>query len=251
MLVDTHCHLNDEKLINNVDKIVMDSNEAGVTQMIVNGCDTITNNIALNLADRYDCVYAALGYHPTEDEDVDLIYLEKNIINDKVVAIGEIGLDYYYTRDNEVKQKEKFIKQLDLAIKYDLPVIIHNRCATDDMYHILKNYKGKIRGVIHCFSGSIETANMFIGLGFKLGIGGVITFKNNDNLRSVIKNISLDNIVLETDSPYLTPEPYRKYVNEPKYVVQVAKCLADIYQISYEEVCSITSDTANHLFYLS
>lgn len=251
MIVDTHCHLNDDKLVSRVDDVVKDAVAAGVGIMIVNGCDTLTNDLSLKYAEEYESVFSALGYHPTEDEDVDLEYLEKNIVNDKVVAIGEIGLDYYYTRENEDIQKNKFISQLELAVKYDMPVIIHNRCATDDMYHILKNYKGKLRGVIHCFSGSLETANMFINLGFKLGIGGVLTFKNNDNLRNVIKNISIDNIVLETDSPYLTPEPYRKYVNEPKYIVEVAKCLSDIYGISYDEVCHITTHNADELFRLS
>ena len=251
MIVDTHCHLNDEMLISRVDEVVNDAYNSGVNYMIVNGCDTLTNNLALEYSLKYEGVFAALGYHPTEDEDVDLEYLEKNIVDDKVVAIGEIGLDYYYTRDNEEKQKEKFIKQLDLAVKYDLPVIIHNRNATDDIYHILKKYEGRLRGVIHCFSGSIETANMFIKLGFKLGIGGVITFKNNDNLRNVIKNVSIDNIVLETDSPYLTPEPYRKNINEPKYVVEVVKCLAEIYGLSYEEVCNITFHNSDDLFYLT
>lgn len=248
MLVDTHCHLFDEKIINDVDNIIESALYNNVKCMIVNGCDTKSNNQTLDLSSRYPSVYAAVGYHPTEIEDVDINYLEKHILLDKVVAIGEIGLDYYYTKDNKDEQIDKFVKQLDLAVKYEKPVIIHNRCATDDMYHILKNYKGKLKGIIHCFSGSVETARMFIDLGFLLGIGGVLTFKNNDNLRDVLKNISINNIVLETDSPYLTPEPYRKYVNEPKYVVEVAKLISNIYGISIEEIEDITTKNALNLF---
>lgn len=248
MLVDTHCHLFDDKLINDVDNIINSAISNNVKCMIVNGCDTKSNDLALDLSKRYPSVYTAVGYHPTEIDEVDINYLEHHINDDKVVAIGEIGLDYYYTKDNNSEQIEKFTKQLDLAVKYKKAVIIHNRCATDDMYHILKDYKGKLNGIIHCFSGSIETANMFINLGFFLGIGGVLTFKNNDNLREVLKSISIQNIVLETDSPYLTPEPYRKYVNEPKYVVEVAKVLANIYGISIQEVEDITTKNALSLF---
>lgn len=247
MLVDTHCHLQDDKLIDNIDEVVNSALSSNVKIMIVNGYDTKSNIQAINLSKSYESVYAAVGYHPTEQDDVDIEYLESVINLDKVVAIGEIGLDYYYTKDNRNQQIEKFTKQLDLAVKYNKPVIIHNRNATDDMYHILKKYKGKIRGIIHCFSGSIETANMFIELGFLLGIGGVITFKKS-NLGEVIKTISLNNIVLETDSPYLTPEPYRKYLNEPKYVAEVAKYLSDLYGT---DISSQTTRNALELFGIS
>ena len=248
MLVDTHCHLQDDKLIDNIDEVVNSALNNDVKIMIVNGYDTKSNISAISLSKTYGPIYAAVGYHPTEQDDVDIEYLESVINLDKVVAIGEIGLDYYYTKDNREQQIEKFVKQLDFAVKYNKPVIIHNRNSTDDMYHILKKYKGKIRGIIHCFSGSIETANMFIELGFLLGIGGVITFKKS-NLSEVIKNISLSNIVLETDSPYLTPEPYRKYLNEPKYVAQVAKYLSNLYDT--DTVSSVTTKNALELFGIS
>lgn len=248
LFVDTHCHIQDDKLISNVESVVNNAFLNDVKIIVVNGCDTVTNKLAIELGEKFDSVYAAVGYHPTEEEDVNIKYIEETLKLNKVVAIGEIGLDYYYTKENAEFQKSKLIKQLDLAVKYDKPVIIHNRNATDDLYHILKNYKGKIRGIIHCFSGSIETANMFINLGFFLGIGGVLTFKNNTNLREALKNIPIDKVVLETDSPYLAPEPYRGSVNEPKHVVEVAKMMANIYNLSLEEVSFLTSKNALDLF---
>ena len=163
----------------------------------------------------------------------------------KIIAIGEIGLDYYYTKDNKEKQIEVLRKQLSIAQKLNLPVVIHSREATQDTINVLKDYK--VKGVIHSFSGSLETAKIYISKGYMLGIGGVVTFKNS-NLYKVIEEIGLNNIVLETDAPYLTPEPYRGHQNSSKYVPYVSKKLSEILKIKEEEVAKITSKNASSLF---
>ena len=167
------------------------------------------------------------------------------IKNNKVFAVGEIGLDYHYNDENKKEQREYFIKQLDLAIKYDLPVIIHIREAMQECFDILKTRKN--RGIIHCFSGSTEMAREYIKLGYKLGIGGVLTFKNS-KLYEVIEKIDLKDIVLETDSPFLSPEPYRGKKNKPSNVFYVAKRIAEIKNISIEEVINTTTKTASQIF---
>ena len=189
-------------------------------------------------------IYITLGYHPEYANDIndeDLILLEKQISEnkDKIVGIGEIGLDYYYQKDNKDQQKKLFESQINLAKKYNLPIIVHSRNATEETYDILK--KSNVTGIIHCFSGSLEMANKYIQLGYKLGIGGVITFKNS-NLKNVIKEIDLKNIVLETDSPYLSPERGNK--NEPSNIKKIAEFIASIKNISYEEVAHVTTKIA-------
>ena len=169
------------------------------------------------------------------------------VSSSRSVAIGEIGLDYYWRKDNKEKQRDLFQKQLDLAVKHQMPVIIHCRDAIQELYDILSQYKGKVKGVIHCFSGSYEMARAFIELGFVLGIGGVLTFKNS-KLYQVVEKIPLSSIVLETDSPYLTPEPHRGEMNESKYIPLIAEKIAQIKGISLSEVEKITTDNAKRVF---
>ena len=210
-MIDTHCHLFTSEY-DDLDNLLKTIENAGI-KCIVNGCDMLSNKEVLELSSKYDFIYSAIGFHPSEVDNVPnnyIDYLEKNI--DRVVAIGEIGLDYYWVKDNKDKQIELFENQLKLAEKYNKPVIVHCRDAWNDTYNILSKYK--VIGVIHAFSGSFEMANMFIKLGFKLGIGGVITFKKC-NLKDVVKEIGISNIVLETDSPYLSPEPFRGKRNNP------------------------------------
>lgn len=252
-MVDYHMHLQSE-YYDNIEDVINNCLANNVKYIVTSGYDLNSSLEAIRLANTYSFVYASIGISPQCIEDFNeenLKIIEENLSNPKVLFVGEIGLDYYYGRQNEKEQKEKFIQQLDLAVKYNLPVIIHNRNATDDIYNILKLYKGKLRGIIHCFSGSIETANMFIKLGFLLGIGGIVTFKNNDNLRTVLKHVALDNIVLETDSPYLTPVPFRKNHNEPKYIIETAKVLACIYNMDLLDIGKITSSNALNLFKLN
>lgn len=243
-MIDTHCHLLSSEY-DNLKEILNDIEKANI-KCIVNGCDMLSNIESLELSKKYDFVFSAIGFHPSEVDSIQddyINFIEKNINN--IVAIGEIGLDYYWTKDNSDKQKKVFENQLMLAEKYNKPVIVHTRDAIMDTYNILKKYK--VRGVIHAFSGSIEMAKKFINLGFKLGIGGVITFKNC-NLKDVIKELDISNIVLETDSPYLSPEPVRGKKNTPLNLKYIAKFISNLKDISYDKVCEITTITAKDLF---
>lgn len=243
-MIDTHCHLLSSEY-DNLEEVLNDIEKSNI-KCIVNGCDMLSNIESLELSKKYDFVFSAIGFHPSEIDSIpdDYInYIENNI--DNIVAIGEIGLDYYWTKENKDKQKEVFENQLMLAEKYNKPVIVHTRDAIMDTYNILKKYK--VRGVIHAFSGSIEMAKKFINLRFKLGIGGVITFKNC-NLKDVIKELDISNIVLETDSPYLSPEPVRGKKNSPLNLKYIAEFISNLNDISYDNVCNITSNTATSLF---
>ena len=247
MFVDTHCHLSKEDY-DNIDREIEEDKAAKVFKKIVSGCSKKTIEEALLLKDKYDIVYVTIGYHPEYASTVtieDLDYLKSLLKEKKVVGIGEIGLDYHYGKENIDKQKWLFEKQLEIAEEFNLPVVIHSRDATKDTIDILKKYK--VKGIIHCFSGSLEIANIYIKMGFLLGIGGVLTFKNS-KLKEVVKEISLDSIVLETDSPYLTPVPFRGKQNSSKYLYYIAEFIADIKNIGIKEVAETTSKNAESLF---
>ena len=247
-LVDTHCHMN---LTDDIDSIIMDAEKNNVLKFIISGCDKKSIRDGLEIIYRYPNVFMTIGFHPDEVDDLtdkDINDLEVLIkTNKKIVGIGEIGLDYYHNDMNKEIQKEFFEKQLALAEKYDLPVVIHSRDSIQDVYDILKEHK--CRGVIHCFSGSLEMAKRFIDLGFYLGIGGVLTFKNS-KLKEVVSELSLDNIVLETDSPYLAPEPYRGHTNYPKNIKIIATELRKIKEITLEEVTEKTTGNVNKIYNL-
>ena len=203
----------------------------------------------IRIEDKYDDIFVTIGYHPSEAKIIlnsDISALEKHLIDDKVVGIGEIGLDYHYGKDDIDLQKELFKKQLDLAIKYKLPVVIHSRDATLDTINILKEYPDVI-GDIHCFSGSVETARQYINLGYYLGIGGVVTFTNS-NLSKVVKEIGIDNIVFETDSPYLTPVPFRGKKNSSKYIPYICKKVAETLGEDEDMVAKKVLDNTYNLF---
>ena len=247
-LVDTHCHMN---LTDDIDSMIMDGEKNNVKKFIISGCDAKSIRDGLEIIYRYPSIFMRVGFHPDEVDDLtdkdinDLEILIKT--NKKIVGIGEIGLDYYHNDMNKETQKEFFEKQLDLAEKYDLPVVIHSRDSIQDVYDILKKHKN--RGVIHCFSGSIEMAKLFIDLGFYLGIGGVLTFKNS-KLKEVVSELSLDNIVLETDSPYLAPEPYRGHTNYPKNIKIIATELRKLKDVTLEEVTETTTSNVNRIYNL-
>lgn len=248
MFVDVHCHL-DSEFYSNVNNIIMNAVKNNVGKLVYNGCNMKTNREVLELTDKYDCVYGAIGFHPTELNDIleeDYAFLEDNIRNKKIVAIGEIGLDYHYEDTDKDKQKYHFIRQLELARKYNLPVIVHSRDSIQDTYNILKQYS--VRGVLHCYSGSVEMAREFIKLGYFISVGGIITFKNAKNIIEVIKNIDLSYILLETDSPFLTPEPYRKKQNEPMYIPIIANKISEVKGCSIKEVEDVTTANACRLF---
>ena len=247
MLTDTHCHIY-KQYYENIAKVLEEATKSGVSRVINNATDLDSMKEVLELKDKYPNMYVALGIHPEavmEYHESDLTFLKEKLKEDKVVAIGEIGLDYHYSKDNKAKQIELFEKQLQIASAVDKPVIIHNREATSDILAVLKKYK--VKGVIHCFNGSLETALEYLKLGFKLGINGVVTFKNC-KLKEVLKQLSINDLVLETDSPYLTPEPFRGKQNTPKYVKDIAKYLAEIYQISESQVEIITNENIRHIF---
>ncbi len=241
MLVDTHSHLfleyydNIDEIVNNMDGII-----------IVAGCDDKTNLEVLDLVSKYDKVYGTLGIQP---EEIDKItsnsykIIEDNINNSKIVGIGEIGLDYHYISDNRNTQIEVFKKQLDLARKYKKCVVIHSRDAAEDTLNILKDYKD-LKKILHCYGYSLELAREFKKNGCVFGIGGVLTFKNNRKLREVVENMDVDNFVLETDSPFLSPEPFRGQKNVPSNTKIVAEKIAEIKNISVEKTIEITGQTA-------
>ncbi len=248
MYIDTHCHITRDDY-DDIPFLIDKIKESGVNRIIVNGCDMKSNMEVLELVKKYDIVYGALGFHPTELDNFNdeyLLWLDEHIDDEKIVALGEIGLDYHY--DNTVKDKEidVFRKQLEIAKKHNKPVIVHSRDAIKDTYDILSEYG--LKGSIHCFSGSLEMAREFIKMGYLIGVGGVVTYKNAKNIINVIENIDLEYILLETDSPYMTPEPYRKYKNDSSYIPVIAKKIADLKNVSVDVVGSVTSDSARRLF---
>ena len=248
MFIDIHCHL-DSEFYDDIDNIIENSLNNNVKKVIYNGCDPRTNNEVLKLIKKYDFVYGAIGFHPTELSNVkeeDYLFLEENIKNKKIVAIGEIGLDYHYENTDKELQKYHFIKQLELAKKYDMPVIIHSRDCINETYNILKDYN--LKGIMHCYSGSVEMARMFNKIGFLLGIGGIVTFKNAVKVVEVIKEIDLEYIVVETDSPYLSPEPFRGKINEPINVGIIMEKICDIKGLRYKEVEDVISSNVLGLF---
>ncbi len=247
MFTDTHCHIFNE-YYDNINDVIKDASNNYITRYINNGTDLKSNQEVLELINKFPNMYGAIGIHPEVVDAYnknDLLFIKDNLTNNKVVALGEIGLDYHYTKENKEEQIKLFEAQLSLAQDYNIPVIIHSREATQDTINCLKKYH--VKGVIHSFSGSLETAKIYIKMGFLLGINGVITFKNS-NLKDIIKQIPPENIVLETDSPYLTPEPYRGTKNEPKRVLEIAKFLCTIYKISLEELSEITNKNIKRIF---
>ncbi len=248
MFTDTHCHIYKE-YYEDIDEIVNKIKNSGINRVINNGCDDKSNKEVLSLLPKYPSfMYGALGIHPEsvdEYTESDMKYVENHINDKDIVAVGEIGLDYHWTKENIDKQKALFDRQLSLAEAVNKPVIIHSRDATVDTIEILK--KHHVKGVMHAFSGSYETAMIYIKMGLLIGVGGVITFKNC-NLKDVIDKLDLSNIVLETDSPYLTPTPYRGERNDPSHVMDVAKYICDLKGIRLEELSKITNENIKRCF---
>ena len=244
-MVDTHCHvfLEDYPDIDDVIK------RMGNNIIIVSGVDDASNKEVLELCSRYDNVYGTLGIHPESASDkYDLDFVSNHINDPKIVAVGEIGLDYYYTKDNRDAQIDLFCKQIEIAISNNKPIVVHSRDAISDTYDIIKKYGIGSKTDIHCFSSSLEMAREFIKLGCKLGIGGVLTFKNSSKLKEVVSGVDISNLLLETDSPYMTPVPFRGKRNEPYNIKYVAETISDIKGISLDDVLKITSENAYKLF---
>ena len=248
MYIDSHCHLLKE-YYENLDEIINKAKENKLEILIISGCDKKGIIEGLDIINKYENIYMTIGFHPSEaniTSEEDLIWLETLIKdNKKILAVGEIGLDYYWVKDNKELQRTLFRRQLDIATRLNMPVVIHSREATQETYDILKEYN--LRGIIHCYSGSLDMAKEYIKLGYKIGIGGVVTFKNT-NLVEVVKEIDIKDITLETDSPYLAPTPYRGKQNSPEYIPIIAEKIAEIKEIKKEEVGEITTSTVTSLF---
>ncbi|MEE0840678.1 MAG: TatD family hydrolase [Acutalibacteraceae bacterium] len=248
MIFDTHSHYTDEQFSDRDELLTKLNREKNVSEIITCGTDIESSKESISLAEKFPFVYAAVGFHPEELTRCDTnIPALRQLITDKVVAIGEIGLDYYWNKENKEKQKEGFISQIKLAQELNLPVIVHDREAHGDTLEILKAYKPK--GVLHCFSGSVEMAKEIIKLGMYIGIGGVITFKNAKNLPEVVETLPLDRLLLETDAPYLAPVPFRSKRNDSSLIPYIAEKIGDIKGISKEEILKITRENAYNLFF--
>lgn len=247
MIIDTHCHIYNSEM-ENADEIIKEAAKNDI-HIILNGTDPLSNKEVLELSGKYENVHAALGYfYSFADEitDEDIFLLDQQLNNDNVIAVGEIGLDYYHTKDNKDKQKELFEKMLNLAQMHSLPVIVHSRKSMQDTFDILK--KHDVRGSMHCYQGSPEMAHEFIKLGFYMGIGGPITHINNKKMRKTVKEIGINHIVVETDSPYLTPEEKRGEKNTPLNLKYVIRKISQQLDMKEDEVIKITTENAKKLF---
>lgn len=251
MIFETHAHYDDEQFDSDREELLAGMQEAGIGTIVnvgatLHGCES-----TIRLAEQYPFIYAAVGVHPDEAGTLDeekFSWLEEKLSHDKVVAVGEVGLDYYWDHESHEVQKKWFIRQLEAARKAGLPVIIHSREAAADTLEIMKEYGQGMKGIIHCYSYSTEHAREYVKMGYLLGIGGVVTFKNAKKLKEVVAEIPLQSLVLETDCPYLAPVPNRGKRNSSLNLPFIAEEIAAIKQISREEVISQTRENARKLF---
>ncbi|MFC0472870.1 TatD family hydrolase [Halalkalibacter kiskunsagensis] len=252
MLFDTHVHLNADQFEEDVAEVITRAKEAGVEYMVVVGFDEKTINRALELVEMYDFLYAAVGWHPVDAIDLNddhLVWLEEVSAHPKVVALGEMGLDYHWDKSPKEIQKDVFRKQIRLAKKVKMPIIIHNREADQDIVNILKEEEAnEVGGIMHCFGGSVEIAKECLAMNFHISLGGPVTFKNAKRPKQVAKEIPLERLLIETDCPYLAPHPYRGKRNEPAYVKLVAEQIAELKEMGYEEIAKQTTKNAKKLF---
>ena len=255
MIFETHAHYDDEKF--DGDRVELLSHllrENNIGNIVNIGASFRGCKDSLLLAEQYDNVYAALGIHPEEMDDAteeNLAWIRENASNPKVVAIGEIGLDYYWVKDEEGRAKQRiwFDKQMDLAKEVNLPVVIHSREAAEDTFNTIKRYNTQdIKGIVHCYSYSKELALEYVKMGWYIGVGGVVTFKNGKKLVETVQAIPLENIVLETDCPYMAPEPHRGSRNSSIYLKYVAEKIAQLKGVSVEEVESVTYENALRIY---
>lgn len=252
MFIDTHVHLNADQYEEDVEEVIERALEAGVSKMVVVGFDRKTIRKAMDLTERYSFIYAVIGWHPVDAVDCtdeDLQWIEELSKHPKVVGIGETGLDYYWDKSPKEIQQDVFRRQIQLAKKVKLPIIIHNRDATADVVRILEEEDAKeVGGIMHCFGGSVEVAQQCIKMNFLISLGGPVTFKNAKAPKKVAAEIPLEKLLIETDAPYLTPHPHRGTRNEPYYVTLVAEEIAKIKELPIEEVASVTTQNALKLF---
>lgn len=252
MLIDTHVHLNAEQYVNDLDEVIERARENGIEKMVVIGCDRPTIERTMELIDEHEDIYGVIGWHPVDAidcTDEDLEWIEQLSKHEKIVGIGEMGLDYHWDKSPKDVQKDLFKKQIELAKRVNLPIIIHNREATEDCVAILKEmHAEEIGGIMHAFSGDESVADEIIDMNFYVSLGGPVTFKNAQLPKDIAVHVPIDRLLVETDAPYLTPHPYRGKRNEPAYVKLVAEKIAELRQISYEELAQTTSENAKRLF---
>ena len=247
MIIDTHCHVYDGEM-ENAEEIIKQAMDNDI-HLILNGTDFKSNNEVLKLAEKYDNVHAALGYFYTladEITDDDLAILDSQLENESVIAVGEIGLDYYHTKDNRDKQIELFENMLNLAENHNLPVIVHSRKAMQDTFDVLERHQ--VVGSLHCYQGSSEMAKRFIDLGFYIGVGGPVTNENNKKTRKTVNEIDISHILVETDSPYLPPQEKKGEMNTPLNIRYVTGKIAKELDMNEDEIIRITSENAKRLF---
>ena len=252
-MIDSHCHINDELYKNNPAEYVKEAENAGVFQFLVVGFDEKSSELALEISKGNNACFAAVGIHPSDVKKAlpdDLDKIKALALDKKVIAIGEIGLDYYWDKDEVIKkqQREYFIKQINIANQLDLPISIHCRDAIEECLQILKENPVHKGGIMHCYAGSLEMSNEFIKLGFLLGFGGTVTFKNSVRPKEVAANVPADSYVLETDAPYLTPHPYRGKENHSKYLYLVRDQIAELRGISPDQVEKETTANFRRVF---
>lgn len=252
MFIDTHVHLNNQDIYNHLEEVLSEARQNNVNYFIVVGYDLETSILAVKLANKIKGCFAAVGFHPTEIKnytDKEYTALE-NLLNDKkVIAIGEVGFDFHWDTTTKEEQMTAFIRQIELAKKYKLPLIIHSRDAHQLTYDVLKKYNAKeVGGIMHSYSGSSELAKEYIKLNFSFGISGPVTFKNGKSMKEVVNDIDVKYLVSETDSPYLTPHPYRGTENGPKYIPLIVKEMANIKGISIEEMALNIKENVKRIF---
>lgn len=252
MFIDTHVHLNADQYEEDLQDVINRALEAKVEKMVVIGFDRKTIERTMELIEQYDFVYGVIGWHPVDAIDCtqeDLEWIEELAAHPKIVGIGETGLDYYWDKSPKDVQQALFRKQIQLAQKINLPIIIHNRDATGDVVNILREENAaSVGGVMHCFSGSVETARECIAMNFMISLGGPVTFKNARLPKEVATEIPLEHLMIETDAPYLAPHPYRGKRNEPAFVPLVAEEIARLKGLTIEEIAQATTDNAKNFF---
>jgi TatD DNase family protein len=254
MIVDTHCHLDDSRYHEDIADVLEDAKAQGVEKYIIPGADPQTLERAIALSEEYESIYFAVGVHPYDANVYDRAMLEKAICHPKCVAVGECGLDYFRLPDEpeaiaqeKALQKEVFLDQIDLAKRFEKPLIVHIRDASADALEMLQSHAGKEGGVLHCYNAD-EALLKLVEKNFYYGIGGVLTFKNAKKLINVYPKIPKERLLIETDAPYLTPHPHRGERNTPAYTTLVAKKMATLSEISYEALVALTRDNTQRLF---
>lgn len=251
MFIDSHAHIQISQFNSDRDAVIKRATEAEVSNILIIGFDLDSSIKAVELAEKHDNLYATVGMHPHDAKNLSPEILDtfrKQLNHPKVIALGEIGLDYYRNLSPQLVQKDAFNTQLDLSVEFNIPIIIHNRDAYMDILPMLEERRGNISGVLHCFTGDVELMQRSVNLGFYIGIGGIVTYPNAKDVQSVAQQLPLERLLIETDCPWLTPQFRRGKRNEPAYILAIAEKIAELRDTSVEEIGNITTNNFNNLF---